>query len=326
MIVKNFLRLSVLIASAVSLLNSACAPPQENSSLNSQLQSRYSYVDPQGLIPVEIREQALTYFDSHQSETTNRTDFSIVSLSRSSGEKTIYHLNMQTGAVEATTDSSAEVLDNDSLIYTVLTGIDPQAARGSQRTLRSAEVPPLWEAERPQDGADWTEFTLAILQSNGSNLLAGSKDISSFCPTYQTLSLNRKLNFWAYLISAVTQYESGFKPTTRFREAGMGQDPITGQHVHSEGLLQLSYQDRNPYPFCNEFDWSVDRNLAPTDPKKTIFDPHKNLRCGIRILNQLVGDTGFISFKGHYWSTLKPRNSSMRAIQALTNKISFCQK
>jgi hypothetical protein len=81
------------------------------------------------------------------------------------------------------------------------------------------------------------------------------------------------------------------------------------------------------YPFCNEFDWSVDRYLSVSDPKKTIFDPYKNLKCGIRILNQIVGNKKLISFSsGHYWAVLKPTSGSQPKIKALTNNLPFCQR
>jgi hypothetical protein len=188
------------------------------------------------------------------------------------------------------------------------------------------EYAPLWEAKRATDGRSWTLFAFDVVQNYGNNLLAGSDDMGNFCPNYSNLTSNQKLNFWVYLVSGVVKYESGFNPLSRYQESTMGTDPITGQPVWSEGLMQLSYQDTQGYPFC-EFNWSVDRNLSATDPKKTILDPYINLKCGIRILNKIVGNKHLIAFNsGHYWSTLKPQNSSEQNIQKLVNQIPFCQK
>jgi hypothetical protein len=67
-------------------------------------------------------------------------------------------------------------------------------------------------------------------------------------------------------------------------ETTMGTDPVTGKQVASEGLLQLSYQDVPnygsvlKYPLC-KIQWSKDKSLSVTDPKKTILDPYINLEC-----------------------------------------------
>ena len=189
------------------------------------------------------------------------------------------------------------------------------------------EVAPLWEKAIMTKGLGWTQFAAKMVLTEAPDLMKGTSDIQKFCPSYFHLKTDDKLNFWVYLISAITKYESAFDPASRMRETGLGVDGITKQHVYSEGLLQLSYQDQQNYKFCNEFDWSRDKSLAPTDPRKTILDPIKNLRCGIRILNKVIGRRNMISFDaGHYWSTLMPKHGPVHLIQAMTNQISICQK
>lgn len=189
------------------------------------------------------------------------------------------------------------------------------------------EVAPLWEAGRKNDGRDWTLHSLDVVKTYGANLMAGAKDVRQFCPRYQFLSENQKANFWVYLVSAMVKYESNFNPLTRYRESTLGIDSVTKKPVYSEGLLQLSYQDQRPYPFCNEFKWSSDKYLSAKNPRKTILSPYKNLKCGIRILDRIVGRKKYISFNsGHYWAVLTPKNQARARIAALTNRISFCQK
>ncbi len=288
--------------------------------------AQYFYVDPQQILPSDIREKALAFYNENQNEVFDSRDFNVVILRADTPEKIKYQIDMQTGEVLLQNENLQNSPDEDRLVYTAVSRLE----ENSQSSKRNWSVPnqaePLWEAKHPQSGGRWTEWTVQTLQADGSHLLAGSKDMSDFCPAYGSISTEQKLKFWTFLISAVAQYESGLEPTLRYRESSMGRDPVTGQHVYSEGLLQLSYQDRQAYPFCNEFDWQMDRSLTVTSPQRTIFDPHKNLRCGIRILDQIVGRNGRISFSGHYWATLKPHNSAKRAIQALTNQISFCQK
>lgn len=186
-------------------------------------------------------------------------------------------------------------------------------------------VPPLWEAAR-SDSAGWTTFSYDVVKTYGASLMTGTTDMSNFCPNYFNLSDNLKRNFWVNLISAMVKYESSFNPTTRYVETTMGTDPITGSQVASEGLLQLSYQDSQSYSFCNEFNWEVDKNLSVNSPQKTIFDPYKNLKCGIRILNRIVYNKKMISFStGHYWYVLKPVSTALPKIKTYTNSLPFCK-
>jgi hypothetical protein len=188
-------------------------------------------------------------------------------------------------------------------------------------------VAPLWEKAKSEQGPSWSQFAAQIILTEAPDLMKGTADVQSFCPSYFHLTTDEKVNFWVYLVSAVVKYESGFEPTSRLREIGLGTDGVTHLPVYSEGLLQLSYQDQQGYPFCNEFDWAHDEVLSPTDPRKTILDPIKNLRCGIRILNKVVGRHNLIAFdSGHYWSTLMPKHSPEHSIQSMTNLISICRK
>ena len=179
-----------------------------------------------------------------------------------------------------------------------------------------------WEAHVPQ-GFEWSDFALKAINAYGTNLRDGARDVTLFCPNYNRLQPDQKINFWGQLIGAMTLYESGFRINAHFREGTMGTDRITGQHVYSDGLLQLSYQDVEQYKFCDEFDWNHDRQYTGNDPRKTIFDPYINLRCGIRILNAQIGRAGMISYrKGQYWSVLWPAH--VAKVKAVTRKIPYC--
>jgi hypothetical protein len=185
----------------------------------------------------------------------------------------------------------------------------------------------LWEKTR-SEGRAWTIHSFDVIDRDGAALLQGATDVQDFCPQFYNLTYNQKVNFWAYLISAITKYESGFNPTSRYVETTMGTDPVTGQQVVSEGLLQLSYQDSRSYTFCNEFDWSVDKNLSPTDPAKSILNPQKNLTCGIRILNYQITKRKAIAIaSGAYWAVIKSdsKYSKLTEIKALTTALAFCK-
>lgn len=194
-----------------------------------------------------------------------------------------------------------------------------------------AYAPLSWESSVAQ-GAKWSLMIYDIIQTEQTSLLTTSvQDISIFCPRYDTLSDVQKTNFWGQLIAAMAQFESAWKPATRYVETTMGKDAVTGEQIASEGLLQLSYQDTKYTPgYCN-FDWSKDKALNavnPEDPKKTIFDPYKNLRCGLAILAKQIRSKKAIAVdNGAYWSVIKIGSSHQKIdkIAAFTKSLSFCQ-
>jgi hypothetical protein len=190
-----------------------------------------------------------------------------------------------------------------------------------------ALFPLAWEGHA-KGSVSWSQFLYSTILTNAPALLAGSSDVTQFCANYPQLTNNQRANFWAYLLSQVSYYESSYDPTSRYVETTMGTDPITGAQVVSEGLLQLSYQDQQRYPFC-QFNWNADAPLSPSSPKKTILDPFVNLQCGALILNSQVKARGLIEVsKGAYWSTLQTTSShnKLAQIKAATQKIPFCAR
>lgn len=190
------------------------------------------------------------------------------------------------------------------------------------------DQPLMWEAVRKTDGPGWSIETKKLVQQFGTHMLLGTNDMKQFCPNYNSLSVPQKVHFWAFLVSAVTRYECYYNPAVRYVEPNMGNDPITGQPIASEGLLQLSYQDVLRHPYCNEFDWNLDKNLDVLDPKKTIFDPIKNLRCGIQILNTQIKKHNLIGTDtGGYWAVLIPKNKHTKIpkiIGHIKDGVKFC--
>ena len=189
-------------------------------------------------------------------------------------------------------------------------------------------VPLSWESSSHPERVQWSEYLQNDILTNWSSLLKGASDITSFCPKYNNLNNNQKANVWAQLFVAITKYESAYSPTSRMRETTMGTDPVTKQPVYSEGLLQLSYQDTLNYKFCSKIDWSKDKNLAATDPKKTILDPYINLDCGVGIMANQVSRKGMIAVSsGAYWSTIIPggRYTQLSNIKSMVSNLSLCK-
>lgn len=139
------------------------------------------------------------------------------------------------------------------------------------------------------------------------------RDVRRFCPRFYRMSDVNKRAFWAYFFQALAGAEAGLSPTSHVRHVGalIAQDPVTGRAVHSEGLLQLSYQDSVRYG-C-DFNWDADRKLKPGDPNRTILRPKNNLECGVKILTQqIISNHKPIFYKLSYWSTLRPGTASYR--------------
>lgn len=205
--------------------------------------------------------------------------------------------------------------------------VAPPAATPTPAPALVSKMEPLsWESSRA-DAKNWSTYAFQVIREEAFTDLHKARDIETFCPKYDTLTQEQQINVWGALFSGVSKYESGYSPTSRMQETTMGTDPITNKPVYSEGLLQLSYQDTQWAPYC-EFDWSKDKYLAATDPKKTILDPYKNLRCGILILARQVRAKGAVVLSsGVYWAVLKSggKYQQITNIANIVKKLSFCK-
>lgn len=176
----------------------------------------------------------------------------------------------------------------------------------------------------------WSSYIYSVISLEEPQMLAdgAATDVTLFCPKYNQLDTNQRLNFWGQLFAGMTKFESGWKPTSYYVETTMGIDPITGRQVASEGLLQLSYQDGPNYGIdaCN-FDWNTDKAYSNSDSRKSIFDPFKNLRCGVKIMAKLLKKKQAISFSsGVYWAVLRQGGAytQVPGIAQITKSLSFC--
>jgi len=186
-----------------------------------------------------------------------------------------------------------------------------------------------WEKNHPERTA-WTDHVIAELTPR-MKFLGISRDITEFAPNYASLNEAQQLNVWGELISGVARFESSWNPCNRFKENFSKPDPITGEPVVSEGLLQLSYQDITGHPKLDGlFDWEKDKLLDRNDCSKTILDPFKNLTGGIIILADQIQKHSKIILKSPYWSTLRDpdtgENTKVPEIKAMVRKLPFVKK
>lgn len=182
-----------------------------------------------------------------------------------------------------------------------------------------------WEYKVPES-KDWSTFVFEKIDDLFDKF-SQCEDIIWFRPDYQSLSRKQKINVWGELISAVCKFESGWKPWSYMTETTMKNDPVTGKQVKSEGLMQLSYQDKKNYPMliCR-FDWEADRNKADNDKTRTILDPFINLEFGIQILARQIERTKKIALEsGVYWAVIKlnGRYSKLPGIIKMVKSLNF---
>lgn len=153
------------------------------------------------------------------------------------------------------------------------------------------------------------------------------RDVRQFCPRFYVMTDAQKRTFWAYFFQALAGAEAGLNPnaTVRHTEPALAHEehvPVT--KVRTEGLLQLTYADRQRYG-C-PFDAKADRALPPNDPARTILQPKNNLACGVAILkNQLIDLHRPLLWSNSYWATLRPGTFSYRIFaKQMTNPPAAC--
>lgn len=186
---------------------------------------------------------------------------------------------------------------------------------------------PSWETGAPSawkaQSESYTQYAAFILDHFAPQMITGPHFLTSsnsLCPKYNALTRAERIEFWVHFVSAVTKFESGYKPNMRYFESTFGyKDSVTKEDVYSEGLLQLSYQDAKNYKECGQvFNWSQDKLLSRTSVEKTIFDPMRNLYCGINIMNRIIKSKKTLIYdKGHYWAVLKP-SGKYGKVQSIT--------
>ncbi|MBX3021600.1 MAG: transglycosylase SLT domain-containing protein [Bdellovibrionales bacterium] len=184
--------------------------------------------------------------------------------------------------------------------------------------------PLLWEGQT-KDGLLWSAFVFQVIGAEAASvLLPGSDDVREFCPAYDNISNAQRVNFWAFLISAIAKYESAFDPQARVMLSGT--DEVTGKRTYAEGLMQLSYRDIRTYAFC-AFDWEKDKKLSLQDTARTIWDPLKSLDCGIKILATQIESVKKIGHASTYWNALKPSGikSRLTEIKTASKALPFCK-
>jgi len=180
-------------------------------------------------------------------------------------------------------------------------------------------IPMNWDGKH-SNYKNWTVYVYDAVTDYGKDLLASNpEDIKTFCPNYNSLGEEGKKMFWMHLVSSMTEFESGFKPETKFQEGFKDQN---GDYIISRGLLQLSIESARGYD-------------CTLDNAQDLHSAQLNLECGVRIINRWVRRDGRVAgnvdgvWRGgaRYWSVLRKRSTSRShdRIVAKTSTTSICR-
>ncbi len=180
--------------------------------------------------------------------------------------------------------------------------VNHDAQAGTAAASTATGKPLAWEEDHPERKA-WSGILRKEIESNLQVL--EKSDIKEWAPNYENLSESQKIDVWASLFVAIASFEDPqFKTDTPYRETKI-LNKKTGKYYTpfpSIGLFQLSYKEQTAYGWEH-----VDVKA------KSLEDPLVNIRCGVKVLTQLVKQDGVIAVGGdhaprggaRYWSVLQ---------------------
>jgi hypothetical protein len=157
----------------------------------------------------------------------------------------------------------------------------------------------------------WNNYIANGIDQYSGVLLDTSKlplaEIRLLCPDFESFDNRNKKIFWIIFIAALARYESNFDTACKFMEPA----PL---NYYSEGLLQLSYQDKKGYPNA-----PIDKSL------QNITNAKVNLESGVLILGKSILREKTLFFaKKTYWSVLRKRReeiSNFFYLNAMNNNL-----
>jgi hypothetical protein len=208
----------------------------------------------------------------------------------------------------------------------------PRPSDHAASVVKIAPPTPIQKKRVELGGLQWNHAWDAVIERSLPPAFLTSKvpqDVRLFCPRFYNMSRTDKRAFWAYFFQALAGAEAGLNPAADVRHTQPAvalQDTVTGHMIHSQGLLQLTYEDADRYG-C-DFDWKTDRKLSRDDPSRSILQPKNNLLCGIKILTrQIIVQHKPLVCSTSYWSTLRPGTAGHRIfVRQMANPPKACRQ
>lgn len=173
---------------------------------------------------------------------------------------------------------------------------------------------------------EYSEYVVqAILARYPKLLQIEDARIKDYCPAYLKMLPLQRAQFFVDFMAALTVPESSTHRAMIYVETTMSTDKVTGYQVRSEGLFQLSYQDKNSYGKACDFDWPSDAKKAREDydskkkygdGSRNIHDAYRNIECTLSIFEQHLfkysKTARFQDALDDYWWVLKRGSEEQR--------------
>jgi hypothetical protein len=199
--------------------------------------------------------------------------------------------------------TTTKTLRASTLRMTALAALLPLIACAPAPEPVPAALPVMQWDHHPQ-ADEWTEATLAALQTEGAELLSEIPgDIGTWCPGYVTAEPAERAAFWAGLLSALARFESTWNPQA------------VGGGGRWFGLVQISPSTAQLYG-CD------------ADSGSELQDGSANLECAVQIAAETVTRDGVVAAnRGGFAADWGPFMSAEKRAQmaAWVSTQSYCQ-
>ncbi|MEA3307074.1 MAG: murein L,D-transpeptidase catalytic domain family protein, partial [Elusimicrobiota bacterium] len=114
--------------------------PNLNENGTSQIMRQYAHLDPQGQVPSNLLEKALTYYDSNIGKITNKRYLSIIDFSKHSSKSRFFIINMDTGEVKTIHVAHGKNSDPNASGYATHFSNTPNSLKSSLGFYSAAEL------------------------------------------------------------------------------------------------------------------------------------------------------------------------------------------
>ena len=199
------------------------------------------------------------------------------------------------------------------------------------------------EPTKPTVGWFYDDYIQSVVKTMPELTALNASRMISFCPRWNAMDDQEKTRFWADLLYSMAGPESNWTATAMYWEKTLGIDEMTHRLIVSEGLLQLSYQDKLWYKDCR-FNWEEDKEMFQRDwaaraerqswrsafPQRTTLVPENNLHCGLVVYRKLLTNPKLAHIKfedigGRYWAVMRTKNKAyQKVLQNMKARKSKC--
>ena len=166
--------------------------------------------------------------------------------------------------------------------------------------------------------ASWTKVLIEEIEKSAMVDVLPT-DYKEYCPAFKNLTKSDKVQVYAELMVLMAKKESSWNPAAKYLESFKDRH---GKRILSSGLFQISLGSANGY-----------KGVCAFKEQDELFDPIKNLKCSVRILDRWVvrdkvfGSKVSGSWRGgaRYWSVMRQGSSSNKYIKSRLSGSKLCR-